>query len=122
MYQELGFMNFKVADYSNISYFLTPCNVTRVDPVPEPNDMLAIASLINDYPKGLRAKLEDQISRYYETTLNASLYDDRMPLDTKKAYIWNDPTPGKGSLTINYTLLPTGSHLQKTGLFLNFVT
>lgn len=33
LYINDGFMVYKLADNNNISYFNTPCNVTRVDPV-----------------------------------------------------------------------------------------
>lgn len=32
VYLDEAFMKFKVGDYINISYYSTPCNITRVDP------------------------------------------------------------------------------------------
>lgn len=47
---------------------------------------------------------------------------ERQPIGNSSSYIWVDPTPGKKNLTINYTMLPVGGHLQVVGLSIFFVT
>lgn len=59
--------------------------------------------------------------KYYQKDLNASLYDERFPITNHSEYTWSDSTKTK-NITINYTMLPTGSHLSPSGLSLNFVT
>lgn len=59
--------------------------------------------------------------KYYQEDLNASLYHERFPLKNHYEYTWSDSTNTE-NITINYTILPTGSHLSPIGLSLSFVT
>lgn len=115
-------MSFKLADHNNISYNEIACNVTRVDPVLQPAELDFLAQLLNaNEGDNVKALIVAEVMKYYRNDLNNSLYDERYPINNHSEYTWND-TSQKKLITINYTLLPTGSHLKPEGLSLNFVT
>jgi D-ribose pyranose/furanose isomerase RbsD len=122
LYLENGFMKFKLADNNNLTYYTTPCNITRVDPALEPADLDFLTQLFNaNDGNNIKKLIVAEAMKNYQTDLNASLYDERFPLNNHSEYTWND-TVHKRSITISYTMLPTGSHIKPNGLSLNFVT
>lgn len=122
LYLNNGILLFKLADNSNITYFSIPCNITRVDPVLQPAEIDYLTELLNgNNGSNVKSQIISEAMKYYQQNLNNSLYSERFPITNHYEYSWNDATTKK-NITVNYTLLPTGSHLRPTGLLLNFVT
>ena len=73
----------------------------------------------NEEAHSLKDYLEAEIATLYHKELNSSLYEERMHISNESNYTWSHH---KDQFMINYTLLPVGGHLQRTGLVLSFVT
>lgn len=45
---EQGFLVYNLSDYSHVEYLRYPCNIVRLDPVPEAKDMEIVLRMFND--------------------------------------------------------------------------
>lgn len=66
IYLDQGFLNFKLADYLNVSFFRSICNVTRVEPTLPADDINALNYMLNyNQQNNLKTKLEEEVAKHF---------------------------------------------------------
>jgi hypothetical protein len=59
---------YNLSDYSHVEYERWPCNIVRLDPVPESKDLEVIQKIFNDATgKNVKDLITKEAQKYYET-------------------------------------------------------
>lgn len=89
---------------------------TRVDP-PDVSDVDVknLLTMINhvEENKDVRTELENEIAKYYNYYLRASLHDEHMAIDVQFDYHWVPTAKGKNNVTISLVRRPVTVDIEK---------
>jgi hypothetical protein len=95
--------------------------LTRIDPADASDeDKSSLTRMLNNIMsiKTIRNQLEEEVDRYYNFFLRASLHDEHQPVDNHFDYVWQPM--GKPNVTLPFSRRPLTIDIEKDGIQLTF--
>jgi hypothetical protein len=122
---DTGFYSYELLDSMPVTFSSdgSAFKLTRIDP-PDASaeDIAAIVKMLNSVEGGkdVRTELQNEIDKYYDFYLRASLHDEHQPIGLQFDYKWVPNVPGKQNVTISMLRRPISVDIEKEGIQTTF--